>query len=76
MHLTTCLNLQSRRPFRPSSGTSSSGVKDLSHDFNEAEDPTENDILFDDGGCGIDLFKTPVSSCSIAKKIEVEDTST
>ena len=23
------------------------------------------------GGCGIDLFKTPVSSCSIAKKIEV-----
>ena len=40
---------KSRRPFRPSSGTPSSGVKDLSHDFNEAEDPTENNILFDDG---------------------------
>ena len=40
---------KSRRPFRPSSGTSTSGVKDLSDDFDEVGDPTEHVDIGDDG---------------------------
>ena len=40
---------EARRPFRPSFGTSTSGVKNLSEDLEKAIDDTKHLNEFDDG---------------------------